>query len=104
MSAVASVERELRAAVAAEVVAPTAAYLDDMTEARGLHGRADAVALPRTADEVAEVVAWCYERGVAIVPTAPLSNSTAASIASSTFRSRTNVFTRPATELTSPTR
>jgi glycolate dehydrogenase FAD-linked subunit len=68
MSAVASVERDLRAAVTAEVVAPTAAYLDDMTEARGLHGRADAVALPRTADEVAEVVAWCYERGVAIVP------------------------------------
>jgi glycolate oxidase subunit GlcD len=39
-----------------------------MTEARGLAGRADAVALPRTAEEVAEVVTWCYERGVAIVP------------------------------------
>jgi len=68
MSALASVERDLRAAVAADVVAPTAAYLTDMTEARGLSGRADAVALPRTAEEVAEVVAWCYAHGVAIVP------------------------------------
>jgi glycolate oxidase subunit GlcD len=68
MSAVASVERELRAAVAAEVVAPSAAYLSDETEARGLRGRADAVALPRTAEEVAEVVSWCYRHGVAIVP------------------------------------
>src|ERR687886_2088992 len=68
MSAVASIERDLRAAVSADVVAPTAAYLTDMTEARGLSGRADAVALPRTPEEVAEVVAWCYERGVAVVP------------------------------------
>ncbi|HSC72884.1 MAG TPA: FAD-linked oxidase C-terminal domain-containing protein [Gaiellaceae bacterium] len=68
MSAVASVERDLRAAVAADVVAPSSSYLTDMTEARGLQGRADAVALPRTAEEVAEVVAWCYERGVVIVP------------------------------------
>src|SRR5437588_1582128 len=68
MTAVASVERELRASVAAEIAAPTAAYLSDETEARGLRGRADAVALPRSAEEVAEVVAWCYERGVAIVP------------------------------------
>jgi len=68
MSAVASVERELRAAVAAEIVAPSAAYLSDETEARGLRGRADAVALPRTAEEVAEVVSWCYAHGVAIVP------------------------------------
>ncbi|CAN5341902.1 FAD-linked oxidase C-terminal domain-containing protein [soil metagenome] len=68
MSVVASVERELRAAVAADVVAPTAAYLTDQTEARGLHGRADAVVLPRTAEEVVEVVAWCYGHGVPIVP------------------------------------
>src|SRR5947199_6131508 len=68
MSALASVERELRAAVAAEVVAPTTAYLTDMTEARGLSGRADAVALPRSSEEVAEVVAWCYAHGVPIVP------------------------------------
>jgi glycolate oxidase subunit GlcD len=68
VTALASVERELRAAVTADVVAPSAAYLTDMTEARGLTGRADAVALPRSAEEAAEVVAWCYERGVPIVP------------------------------------
>jgi glycolate oxidase subunit GlcD len=68
VSVVAAIERDLRAAVSADVVAPTAAYLTDMTEARGLHGRADAIALPRTADEAAEVVAWCYARGVPIVP------------------------------------
>jgi len=68
MSAVASVERDLRAAVAAEVVPASAAYLSDQTEARGLRGQADAVALPRTAEEVAEVVAWCYGHSVPIVP------------------------------------
>jgi glycolate oxidase subunit GlcD len=68
MSAVAAVERDLRAAVSADVVSPTAAYLTDQTEARGLSGRADAVALPRSSEEVAEVVAWCYAHGVAVVP------------------------------------
>src|SRR5216117_4403507 len=68
MSIATSVERELRASVAAEIATPTAAYLHDQTEARGLSGRADAVALPRSAEEVAEVVAWCYTHGVAIVP------------------------------------
>ena len=68
MTTLASIERDLRAAVNADVIAPTSAYLTDMTEARGLHGRAHAVALPRSAEEVAEVVAWCYERGVPIVP------------------------------------
>jgi glycolate oxidase subunit GlcD len=68
MSAVASIERDLRAAVAADVVAPTAAYLTDQTEARGLTGRADAVALPRSAEETAEVVAWCYAHGVPVIP------------------------------------
>ncbi|TML29126.1 MAG: FAD-binding protein [Actinobacteria bacterium] len=68
MSRVASVEHDLRAAVTAEIVPPRAEYLTDQTEARGLTGRADAVALPRSAEEVAEVVAWCYERGVAVVP------------------------------------
>src|ERR671936_1110555 len=68
MSALASIERDLRSAVSAEIVPPSAAYLADETEARGLRGRADAVALPRTADEVAQVVSWCYEHGVAVVP------------------------------------
>jgi glycolate oxidase subunit GlcD len=43
-------------------------YLNDMTEARGLQGHADAVVLPETTDEVAAVMAWCYERGVPIIP------------------------------------
>jgi FAD/FMN-containing dehydrogenase len=64
------IERDLAAVVGAEQVLPgsTAAYLSDATESRGLRGHADAVALPRTADEVAAVVAWCAERGVAVVP------------------------------------
>ncbi|MBA2461072.1 MAG: FAD-binding protein [Actinobacteria bacterium] len=43
-------------------------YLQDATEARGLRGHADAVVLPRTPAEVAEVVAWCYERDAPITP------------------------------------
>ena len=46
----------------------TALYLSDATEGRGLRGRADAVALPASAEEVASVVAWCYEHDVPIVP------------------------------------
>src|SRR5881227_3982536 len=68
MSAVAAVERDLRAAVSADIVSPSAAHLVDETEARGFRGRADAVALPRSAEEVAEVVAWCYAHGVPVVP------------------------------------
>ncbi|TMK33762.1 MAG: FAD-binding protein, partial [Actinobacteria bacterium] len=68
MSAVASIERELRAGVAADVVAPTTQYLADETEGRGIRGRADAIALPKTAEEVAEVVTWCYEHEVPVVP------------------------------------
>jgi len=43
-------------------------YLADQTEGRGVHGHADAVVLPESADEVAAVVAWCYEHGVPLVP------------------------------------
>ena len=43
------------------------AYLHDSTEVRGLHGRADAVVVPESAEEVAAVLAWCYEHDVAIV-------------------------------------
>ena len=68
MSTIASVERELRDAVSAEVIPPTAHYLADETEGRGVKGRADAVALPQTADEAAEVVAWCYEHEVPVIP------------------------------------
>ncbi len=65
----ASVARELRARFGDVVLDDVpAVYLHDATEARGLRGHADAVARPRTADEVAEVVAWCYEREVPITP------------------------------------
>jgi glycolate oxidase subunit GlcD len=63
-------ERELRSFLPAGSVlegAP-ASYLADETESRGVRGRADAVVVPETAEEVAEVVSWCYEHGVAIVP------------------------------------
>ena len=68
MSVVASIEEALRSAVSAEVVPPSAQYLVDETETRGLHGHADAVALPCSAEEVAEIVCWCYEHGVPVVP------------------------------------
>jgi glycolate oxidase subunit GlcD len=66
----AAVGAALRARFGEDVVladVPTS-YLSDATEARGLQGRAEAVVLPRTAEEVAAVVAWCYERGVALTP------------------------------------
>ena len=47
---------------------PTARYLHDATLQRGVRGRAAAVVRPGDAEEVARVVAWCYERGVPIVP------------------------------------
>jgi glycolate oxidase subunit GlcD len=47
---------------------PPAQYLTDATEGRGLTGRADAVVLPQSAQEVAAVVDWCYEHDVPIVP------------------------------------
>lgn len=35
---------------------------------QGLRGRADAVVLPESVEQAAAAVAWCYARGVAIVP------------------------------------
>ena len=43
-------------------------YLADETEGRGVLGHADAVCVPSDAEQVAAIVAWCYERGVPIVP------------------------------------
>ncbi|MFL5561271.1 MAG: FAD-binding oxidoreductase [Gemmatimonadaceae bacterium] len=43
-------------------------YLADETEARGLVGRADAVALPASAEDARAVVAWCYAHDVAVIP------------------------------------
>jgi glycolate oxidase subunit GlcD len=60
------VERELRAIVGdAGIAAQPGWFLTDVT---GLAGRADAVVLPATADEVGQVVAWCYEHDVPITP------------------------------------
>ena len=61
---------DLRDALGADVVvrAPAAADLSDGTEARGLRGRADAVAEPRSAGEVAAVMRWCYANDVPVVP------------------------------------
>lgn len=43
-------------------------YNRDSSNRRGVRGRADAVAIPGSAEEVAAVVGWCYEHDVAIVP------------------------------------
>jgi glycolate oxidase subunit GlcD len=60
----------LRRSVGASVVLDDVPrhYLADATEARGLAGTADAVALPRTTDEAAAVVRWCYRHDVPVVP------------------------------------
>jgi glycolate oxidase subunit GlcD len=60
------VERELRAIVGDEgIPSQPGWYLSDLT---GMAGKADAVVLPGTAEEVAAVVAWCYEHDVPITP------------------------------------
>jgi glycolate oxidase subunit GlcD len=60
------VERELRAIVGDEGVAAEPGWF--LTDISGLPGKADAVVLPATAEEVAQVVAWCYEHDVPITP------------------------------------
>jgi glycolate oxidase subunit GlcD len=69
-SATPSPARDLARIVGAEHVIerPGREWLTDTSFARGLEGRADAVVLPGSAEKVAEVLAWCYSRGVAIVP------------------------------------
>jgi len=66
----AAIGHELAAILGGAAVRPGSerAYLCDATESRSLRGRADAVALPGSAEEVARVVAWCYEHDVPIVP------------------------------------
>ena len=63
-------ERELRTLLGdgAVLSGSTREYLHDATESRAVSGRADAVALPADAAQVAEIVAWCYDHDVAIVP------------------------------------
>jgi glycolate oxidase subunit GlcD len=63
--------RELSRIVGTEHVLeapPGSPYNRDCSRRRGVDGRADAVALPGSAREVAAVVAWCYDHDVAIVP------------------------------------
>jgi len=50
------------------VVEGRAAYLADETEGRGILGRAEAVVLPSSTEEVSKVLAWCYDHEVAVVP------------------------------------
>jgi glycolate dehydrogenase FAD-linked subunit len=66
----AALERDLASVLPREsiVLEGAAAYLGDQTEVRGFHGRADAVVLPGSTDEVERVLAWCYEHEVALVP------------------------------------
>jgi glycolate oxidase subunit GlcD len=61
---------ELAALVGRDNVLPgtSAAYLTDQTESRNLRGRADAIALPGSTDEVAAVLAWCYDHDTAVIP------------------------------------
>src|SRR5690348_7148883 len=64
------VERDLKALLGEEAVlsGTSRAYLSDATESRNLRGKADAIALPKDADAVAETVRWCYDHDVAIIP------------------------------------
>jgi glycolate oxidase subunit GlcD len=65
-----AVAHELGRLIGADAVRPgtTAEYLVDATESQSLRGRADAVALPADAGQVAEVLAWCYARDVPLIP------------------------------------
>src|ERR1700716_683400 len=47
---------------------PGSPYNRDATGRRGVQGRADAVVLPASAQEVAAVLEWCYAHDVPIVP------------------------------------
>jgi glycolate oxidase subunit GlcD len=47
---------------------PGSPYNRDATGRRGMEGRADAVVLPGSAEEVAAVLGWCYAHDVPIVP------------------------------------
>jgi glycolate oxidase subunit GlcD len=63
-------QRELSRLVGAEHVleAPAGSpYNHDAARRRGVQGRAEAVVLPASAEEVARVVSWCYEHDVPIV-------------------------------------
>ena len=63
--------KELSRLIGAEHVLqapPGSPYNSDLTRRPGLSGSAQAVALPGSAQEVAAVLAWCYEHDVPLVP------------------------------------
>jgi glycolate oxidase subunit GlcD len=65
------VHSELSRLVGAEHVLeapPGSPYNHDAARQRGVEGRAEAVVLPGSAEEVAAVVRWCYGHDVPIVP------------------------------------
>jgi glycolate oxidase subunit GlcD len=65
-----SIGRELRDLLGADAIVEGTPlqYLVDETEGRGLRGHADAVVQPASPEDIARIVAWCYERDVPIVP------------------------------------
>ncbi len=63
-----AVATDLAQLVGREHVRHDAHLLTDASQAMGLRGQAAATVLPGSAEEVAAVVSWCYERDVAIVP------------------------------------
>jgi glycolate oxidase subunit GlcD len=65
-----TLQRELEGLLGADSVLPgdAAPYLSDETEGRGLRGRADAVALPETTEQVAAVLRWCDAHDLPVVP------------------------------------
>jgi glycolate oxidase subunit GlcD len=68
---VVSLASELSRLIGAEHVLEADAgspYNSDAARRRGVVGRADAVALPGSAGELATVVRWCYEHDLPIVP------------------------------------
>jgi glycolate dehydrogenase FAD-linked subunit len=67
---VASASRELASIVGDEFAldGDDPVYSRDATETRGIEGRADAVVLPQSTEQVARVLAWCYEHDVPLTP------------------------------------
>ena len=63
-------ERDLTRIVGADYVLPgdDPAFTADQTAFGAVHGVADAVVRPADADEVAQIVSWCCERGVPVIP------------------------------------
>jgi glycolate oxidase subunit GlcD len=67
---VSALANELTRLVGAEhiVTDALARFSTDASEAHGVAGHADAAVMPGSAQEVADVLAWCYAHDVAVVP------------------------------------